>query len=196
MEFGSDTCYNLIIMTYDFTPFKKKIKDLEEWLKREQSQVRTGRATPALLDGVMVEAYGAKSPLNQIGSLAIEDPRTLRLSLWDMSQVKNAEKAIVAANLGVAVAVDEKGIRVSFPELTSERRTTLVKIAKEKLESARISLRKLRDEVWEDIQAKEELGGMSEDEKFRFKAEMEKLVQETNKSLDVLADKKEKEIMS
>ncbi len=183
-------------MTYDFTPFKKKIKDLEEWLKREQSQVRTGRATPALLDGVMVEAYGAKSPLNQIGSLAIEDPRTLRLSLWDMSQVKNAEKAIVAANLGVAVAVDEKGIRVSFPELTSERRTTLVKIAKEKLESARISLRKLRDEVWEDIQAKEELGGMSEDEKFRFKAEMEKLVQETNKSLDVLADKKEKEIMS
>ena len=132
----------------------------------------------------------------QVGSLSTEDPRTLRVSVWDQSQVKDVEKAIIAANLGVAVSVDEKGVRVSFPELTSERRTSLIKIAKEKLEQARVTLRKLRDEVWNDIQAKEKLGGMGEDEKFRFKDEMEKLVKEANKMLDEQAEKKEKEIMS
>jgi ribosome recycling factor len=183
-------------MTYDFNLLKKKIKDVEEWLKREQQQIRTGRATPALLDNVSVDVYGSKMNLNQLGSMGTEDPRTLRITLWDASQVKAVEKAIQAANLGVSVAVDDKGIRVSFPELTSERRVSLTKIAKEKLESARISLRKLRDEAWEDIQKKEKLGGMSEDEKFRFKTEMEKLVQEANKTLDDLAARKEKEIMS
>ncbi len=183
-------------MNYDFTTFKKKIKDLEDWLKKEQTQIRTGRATPALLDGVMVEAYGAKSPLNQLGSVSTEDPRTLRVSLWDQSQIKSAEKAILTANLGVSAAVDEKGIRVSFPELTSDRRVAITKIAKEKLEQARISLRKHREDVWEDIQAKEKEGGMSEDEKFRFKEEMEKLVKEANKTMDDLHERKEQEIMS
>jgi ribosome recycling factor len=183
-------------MTYDFNPLKKKIKDLEEWLKKEQNQIRTSRATPALLDGIFVEAYGSRTPIGQIGSISVEDPRTLRLSVWDAGQIKNAEKSIVAANLGVSVAIDEKGIRISFPELTSERRKSLVKIAKEKLEHGRVTLRKLRDDTWEDIQKKEKAGGMSEDEKFRFKAEMEKLIQEANKNLDALADRKEKEIMA
>ncbi len=183
-------------MIYDFTQLKKKVKDTEEWLKKEQAQIRTGRATPALLDGVMVEAYGAQTPLAQIGSISMEDPRTLRLSVWDTTQTKNAEKAIVAANLGVAVAVDEKGIRVSFPEVTGERRTMIIKLAKEKLEQARISLRKIRDEVWSDIQEKEKEGGMSEDEKFRFKADMEKIIQEANKILDDVQARKEKEVMS
>jgi ribosome recycling factor len=183
-------------MTYDFNPFKKKIKDIEEWLKKEQTQIRTGRATPTLLDNVKVESYGSMVNINQVGSMSTEDARTLRISIWDASQVKDVEKAIIAANLGVAVAVDDKGIRVSFPELTSERRTSLVKIAKEKLEQAKISVRKLREEVWTDIQAKEKQGGMGEDEKIRFKNDMEKIVQEANKSLDDLAARKEKEIMS
>lgn len=181
-------------MTYDFSQFKKKIKDLEEWLKRELSQIRTGRASPALLDGIKVEAYGVMTALNQIGSMGIEDARTLRLTLWDPSQAKAVEKAIMLANIGVAVAVDDKGIRVSFPELTSDRRTSIVKIAKEKVEQGKITLRKLRDEVWDDIQKKEKQGGMGEDEKFRFKTEMEKLVQEANKMLEEQGSKKEKEI--
>lgn len=183
-------------MQYDFGTFKKKIKDNEEWLKKEQLQIRTGRAAPALLDAVSVDAYGSKTPLNQIGSVMTEGPRTLRLSVWDETLVKSAEKAIVAANLGVSVATDEKGIRISFPELTSDRRTEITKVAKERLEQARVSLRKLRDETWTDIQNKEKEGGMSEDEKFRFKTEMEKGIQEANKALDELHEKKEKEIMS
>lgn len=183
-------------MNYDFNPLKKKIKETEEWLKKENIQIRTGRATSALLDNVMVEAYGSHTPLSQLGNISIEDPRTLRVSIWDATQTRNAEKAIAIANLGVAVAVDEKGIRVSFPELTGERRTAIVKIAKEKLEQACVSLRKLRDETWSDIQAREKEGGMSEDERFRYKADMEKAIQEGNKNLDELYNKKEKEIMS
>jgi len=183
-------------MPYDFSTFKKKIKDNEEWLKKEQTQIRTGRATPALLDHVSAEVYGSKMSLNQLGSMVTEDARSLRLTLWDTGQVKAVEKAIVAANLGVSVAVDDKGIRISFPELTSERRNAILKIAKEKHEQARVSLRKLRDEVWEDIQTKEQAGGMGEDDKFRYKTEMEKLVQDANKSLDDAAARKEKEIMS
>lgn len=183
-------------MTYDFNPFKKKIKDTEEWLKREQTQIRTGRATPTLLDNVKVDSYGSMVSINQVGSMSTEDARTLRVSIWDASQIKAVEKAIVAADLGVAVAVDDKGIRVSFPELTSERRISLQKIAKEKLEQAKITLRKHREEVWNDIQSKEKKGGMGEDEKLRFKNEMEKLVQEGNKILDDLALRKDKEIMS
>jgi ribosome recycling factor len=183
-------------MQYDFSPLKKKIKDVEEWLKKEQSQIRTGRATPALLDSVVVEAYGSKSPLNQIGSISNEDPRTLRISVWDQSLIKGVEKAILVANLGVSAAVDDKGVRVSFPELTSDRRQTIIKAAKEKLEDARISLRKQRQETLDDIEKKEKEGGMSEDEKRRFREETEKLIKEANKNLDDLHERKEKEIMS
>src|SRR4051812_40589555 len=101
-------------MNYDFSNLKKRAKDIEEWLKKEQNQIRTGRATPALLDGITADVYGAKTPIAQVGSMSTEDPRTLRLSVWDASQIKSIEKAIVAANLGVSVAVDEKGIRISF----------------------------------------------------------------------------------
>jgi ribosome recycling factor len=183
-------------MQYDFSPLKKKIKDVEEWLKKEQSQIRTGRATPTLLDGVSVEAYGSKVPLNQVGSIANEDPRTLRISIWDQSLIKETERGIVAANLGVSVIVDDKGIRVSFPELTSERRQAVIKIAKEKLEDARVTLRKLREEVWNDIQKKEKEGGMGEDDKFRFKEDMEKIIKDGNALLEDLHSRKEKEVMS
>jgi ribosome recycling factor len=183
-------------MNYDFNPLKKKAKDIEEWLKKELSQIRTGRATPALLDGIGVEAYGSKTPLHQLGNITIEDSRTLRVNVWDTGQIKAVEKAIGVANLGVSVAVDDRGVRVSFPELTAERRTQIIKIVKERLEQARVSVRKLRDEVWNDIQKKEKEGGMSEDEKFRFKDQMEKLIQETTKQLDAQLEKKEKEVSS
>lgn len=181
-------------MAYDFTPLKKKITETEDWLKREFTGVRTGRASPAILDNVRVESYGSKLPINQVGTIGIEDARTIRVSPWDTTQIKEVEKAITAANLGVSVSVDERGVRVSFPELTSERRESLIKIAKAKLEDARIALRGARDEVWNDIQRKEKDGEMSEDDKFRGKDDMQKLIDGGNKSLEELLKKKELEI--
>lgn len=183
-------------MAYNFIKHKENLKGVEEWLKKELSQVRTGRANPALLDSVQVESYGARVPINQVGNIVAEDPRTLRVTPWDHSQIKDIEKAIMAANLGVAVGADDKGVRVSFPELTTERRESILKIAKKKLEEAKVSLRTERDRVWNDIQAKEKEGGMGEDEKFRLKAEMQKMVDEMQKKLEEHMTKKEKEIMS
>jgi ribosome recycling factor len=181
-------------MLYNFTPFKQSVKEIEEWLRREYSSIRTGRATPAILDGVKVEAYGAEMPINQLANIAVEDARMIRISPWDMSQAKAIEKAISVSDLGLSVALDDKGLRVMFPELTSERRLSLVKIAKQKLEDARVRLRSEREKVLKDIEKKEKEGGMSEDDKFRFKSELQKILDDTNKVLDEILAKKEKEI--
>ncbi len=181
-------------MAYDFTPLKKKIAETEDWLKREYSGIRTGRATPQLLDNIRVDSYGSKVPLNQVGNISVEDARTIRISPWDMSQAKEIEKAITAADMGVSVGADDRGVRVSFPELTSERRGMLVKLSKGKLEEARIALRSGRDEAWNDIQKKEKAGEMSEDEKFRAKEDMQKLIDKGNQALELLAEKKDAEI--
>lgn len=183
-------------MAYNFSAFKQKIRAVEDHLTQALSQVRTGRAAPMLLDSVLVEAYGSKMNLRELASIGIEDARTLRVSPWDMTQIKEIERAITAANLGLSVAVDEKGVRVSFPELTSERRLEMVKIARGKLEEARVSLRAERDAVWNDIQKLEREGKMSEDEKFRAKDEMQKLTDEANKKLEEQMNRKEKEILS
>ena len=151
-------------------------------------------ASPQLLDVVMVESYGQRMPINQVASVTIADPRSLLVSPWDASQVKAVEKSITVANLGVSLKVDEKSVRVFFPELTSERREMLLKLAKEKLEQAKITLRTVREEVLKDIEAKEKQGGMSEDEKFRFKAELQKHIDTANKSLEEILAKKQKEI--
>jgi ribosome recycling factor len=183
-------------MPFDFSSFKNKTKDIEAWLSKEYSQLRTGRASLSILDSVFVEAYGSRMPLNQVANIGSEDARTLRIAPWDMSLIKDVEKAITVANLGLSVAVDEKGIRVSFPELTTDRRTAIVKTANGKLEEAKISLRKEREATWQAITDMEKLGGMGEDEKFRHKNEMEKITQDATKKLEELAQKKEKEIMS
>lgn len=163
-------------------------------MKKEYQGIRTGMASPQLLDGVQVESYGQRMPLNQVGSVSIADPRSLLVTPWDASQVKAVEKAITVADLGVSLKTDEKGVRVFFPELTSERREILLKLAKEKMEQAKITLRGVRDEVVKDIDAKEKEGGMGEDDKFRFKAEMQKLVDAGNAAMEAVFAKKEKEI--
>ncbi len=181
-------------MAYNFAPFKQKIKETEEWLKREFASIRTGRATPAILDGVKVEAYGSPMTVTQVASISVEDPRTLRITPWDMSLAKAVEKGITTSDLGLSVSVDDKGLRVIFPELTSDRRAGFIKLAKQKLEDARITIRSEREKVLKDIDKKEKEGGMGEDEKFRFKTELQKMLDEAGKVLDDIFNKKEKEI--
>ncbi|MBI2474395.1 MAG: ribosome recycling factor [Candidatus Taylorbacteria bacterium] len=183
-------------MPYDFTNFKTKAKTVEDWLTKEFSGIRTGRATPAILDNVFVEAYGSRMPIKQAAAINIEDPRTIRIAPYDNSQGKAIEKAITAANLGLSIASDDRGVRVSFPELTSERRQSLLKVAKEKLEQAKVSLRKHRDDTVREIDDKEKRKEISEDEKFRGKAELQKLIDEANKALDKQYERKDKEISS
>ena len=181
-------------MAYDFKPFEKKIADVIAHAQKELGGVRTGRAAPAILDGIQVESYGSRVAINTIATVSVEDARTLRVSPWDASLAKEIEKAVTQANLGLSVATDERGVRVSFPELTADRRTSLIKLAKEKIEECRTRVRKERDEVWNDIQKQEKDGDMSEDDKFRAKDEMQKRVDAANTQLEQLLERKEKEI--
>jgi ribosome recycling factor len=183
-------------MAYNFAVLIKKIAETEEWFKNELTSVRTGRATPTLLDSVKVDAYGSKMPINQVANIGVEDPRVLRVVPFDAGLAKDVEKGIAAADLGVGIMSDGKTIRVSFPVLTTERREQLMRLAKQKMEDARISLRKARDEAWSEIQAQEKEGLLTEDDKFIGKEKMQEHIDAGNKKLEELLEKKEEEIMN
>jgi ribosome recycling factor len=179
---------------FDFTELKEKSKDIENWLSKELSVIRTGRATPMILDFVQVEAYGSKMAIKELANIVVEDAKTVRVEPWDASVSKSIEKAINSSNLGLSVAPFEKGLRIIFPELTTERRTQFIKVVGQQLEEAKVSLRNLRDKTWKAIEEKEKAGSMGEDDKFRLKEDMQKIIDLTVKKIEEVAQKKESEI--
>lgn len=179
-------------MAYNFTATKEEFKKVEEWLRNEYSGLHTGRATPLVLDSISIESYGSYQPIKNVGSISVEDPKTLRVVPWDKSQIKDIEKAVQAANLGLSVATDDQGLRVIFPMLTTENRQKLVKVLKDKMEDARISIRKAREVSHDELKA----AGLPEDDLFRAKEELQKLVDEANNTLEAVFEKKEQEVMN
>ncbi len=177
-------------MSYNNINFKSELKKIEEWLAKEYLQVQTGRATPMILDSVNVESYGSYMPIKNVASVTVEDPKTLRIAPWDKNSIKAIENAIQSANLGLSVLSDADGVRAIFPMLTTESRARLAKVLKEKLEDARISVRKARQEA---IDSTSEL---TEDEVKRAKDDIQKCVDEANKNLEGIFAKKETEVMN
>lgn len=177
-------------MSYNTTNFKNELKKIEEWLSKEYASVHTGKATPMVLDSIMVESYGSRMPIKNVASVSIEDPKTLRIAPWDKNQIKDIESAIMEANLGLSVVSDSDGVRAIFPMLTTENRTKLAKILKERLEDARISVRKIRQEEMDTT------ADFPEDEMKRAKDEIQKCVDEANKNLEAIFAKKESDVMN
>jgi ribosome recycling factor len=175
---------------YNTTNFKSELKKIEEWLSKEFMQVQTGRATPIILDSVMVDNYGSMMPIKNVASISIEDAKTLRITPWDRNHIKTIEKAIQDANLGLSVVSDGEGVRAIFPMLTTENKIKLVKILKDKLEDARISVRKERQSAIDETE------DLTEDEKKRAKDEIQKCVDEANQNLETIFDKKETDLMN
>lgn len=182
-------------MAYDFSSFKKTGETTFEWLKHEYLGLRTSQATPSVLDGVMVESYGSKVPIKQVASILVSGPKNLLVTPWDKAIAAEIDRSIREANLGLSVATDSGGVRVSFPELTNERRNLITKTLKEKLEEARIRVRIEREKIIADIDKKEKDGSLNKDDKFRLKNDLQKLVEDINKKLEELSSKKEKEIL-
>ena len=177
-------------MQYDFSNFKKRIEEINNWLVSEYTTIRTGRATPAILDSVKVDSYGTLVAVNQTAAITVEDSKTLLVSPWDVKTTKSIESAIIKSDLGLSVSVSGDSIRVSFPELTVDRRKDLIKMTKSKLEEAKVSVRKEREKCIADIKKNEP----SEDNQKRYKEELENIVKkEIDKLEDVLVNK-EKEI--
>lgn len=174
---------------------KQNLKNIEEWVSKEFGNIRTGRAIPSILDSVKVESYGSFMKIQEVATVATEDARTLRIAPWDSQNIKAIEKAIIASGLGLSVSVDDKGLRVSFPSLTTESRTQFVKVAKQKLEEAKIKVRQERNKVIDDLEKKKKSGELGEDVVMRSKNEVEKIIKEANDSFEKHYLKKETEIL-
>jgi ribosome recycling factor len=183
-------------MNFDFTKTKEQVSDIENYLKQDYLQISTGRANPALLDGINVESYGSFQPIKNISSINLEDARTMRVTPWDKSQIKDIEKAITDSQLPFSLSTDDGGLRVHIPQMTEESKIKIVKLVKEKLEDARVKIRNARHDIMKEIDAGESNGDFSEDAKSNYREELQKIVDASNKTLEEIYNKKEKDIMS
>ena len=178
-------------------------KDLEtrmqqaiDVLTREFAAVRTGRANAALLDGVRVEAYGNMTPINQLASVSVPDPRTIMIQPWDASQLKEIEKGIVKSDIGITPSNDGKVIRLTMPTLTEERRKQLAKAVGKLAEDARVSVRNVRREANDKLKALAKEKKLSEDEERRAHDQIQKATDRFTARIEELTKKKEHEILT
>jgi len=178
---------------------EKKRPEMEksiEHFKEELAQLRTGRASVAMVEGLTVDYYGSKSPLKQVASITIPEPRTIMISPWDKDNLVNIEKSIRESQLNLNPNNDGQVIRINIPVLTEERRKDLVKVLNQKAEDAKISIRKQREDVWDEIQKSEKEGLIGEDDKFVGKDKLQEVVDEFNKKIEEIRAEKEAEILT
>lgn len=167
-----------------------------EVVKKELASLRTGRATPALLDKVMVQYYGTPTPINQLATISVPEARLLVIQPWDKNVLPEIERAIMKSDLGITPVSDGNVIRLTIPQLTEERRAELVKVAKKKAEEGRVAIRNIRRDTNDTLKAQQKKGEISEDELRRLQDEVQKLTDKYIKEIDALLAAKEKEIMT
>ena len=175
---------------------KQKLEKIIEGLRQSTASIRTGRATPALVEDVAVDYYGVKTPLKALASISVPGPREIVIQPWDRAALQPIESAIQASSLGLAPIADRDVIRLSIPALTEERRREFVKNLHRHAEDARIAVRAGRDDAMKEIDRREKAKDISEDERFRLRADAQKTVDECNKKIEELVGKKEQEIMA
>jgi ribosome recycling factor len=179
----------------DLGELKKRMDGALEALKREFAGLRTGRAHTSLLDPVMVEAYGAQMPLNQVGTVSVPEPRMLTVQVWDKGMVSKVEKGIREAGLGLNPSNDGNLVRVPIPPLSEERRQELVKVAGRYAEQARVAVRNVRRDGMEALKQQQKDGDLSEDDQRRQADEIQKVTDSHIKLIDESLAAKEAEIM-
>ncbi|MBN1932193.1 MAG: ribosome recycling factor [Desulfobacterales bacterium] len=164
-------------------------------LKNDLKRVRTGRASLSLLDGIRVDYYGTLTPLNQMASLSVPESRLIMIQPWDISIIKETEKAILKSDLGLTPSNDGKIIRISIPPLTEERRKELVKIIHKMCEEYKVAIRNIRRDSNEMLKDYKKEGDISEDEAYKSQAQVQKITDEYIKLVDDVYKEKEKEIL-
>ena len=179
----------------DIKDLKRRMDGAIEALSREFGGLRTGRASPSLLDNIIVAAYGGEMPLNQVASVSVPEPRMISVSVWDNSLVKATEKAIRESDLGLNPMTEGNVMRIPIPELNEERRRDLSKVAGKYAEQARIAVRNVRRDGMEAIKKSEKDGDISEDESRRVHDQIQKLTDEHIELIDAALSDKEAEIM-
>lgn len=174
---------------------KTRMKGAVQALEEDLAAVRTGRASPALVEKLQVEYYGVLTPLIQLASIGVPEPRSLLIRPFDSSTLKAIEKAILASDLGLTPNNDGKAIRLNLPPLTEERRRDLVKIVRNRLEEARVSIRNVRRDSIKDLREFEHEKMISEDDLKRGEDELQKITDNFIKEISELGERKEVEVM-
>ena len=181
---------NLIFMEYD-EELNKAVKHYES----ELAAVRAGRANPKILDKILVDYYGTPTPIQHMANVSVPEARQIMISPWDVSNVKNIVKAIMASDLGITPTDDGKIIRLNFPMLTEERRRELVKSTKKLVEDTKVVCRNARRDAIEELKKLKKDGEISEDLEASLEKDVQKKLDELSAKIDKMMDEKEKEIM-
>ncbi|HEX3859408.1 MAG TPA: ribosome recycling factor [Pseudolabrys sp.] len=182
--------------THDLNDIKRRMSGALASLKTELSGLRTGRASMHMLDPVMVDAYGAMMPLNQVATVSIPEPRMIAVNVWDRSLVHAVEKAVVNSNLGLSPATEGQTLRLRIPELNEDRRKELVKIAHKYAETARVAVRHVRRDAMDVIKKQEKDHKISKDDHDRFSGDVQKATDQSIHDIDQMLSGKEKEILT
>ncbi|MCA6285690.1 ribosome recycling factor [Phenylobacterium sp.] len=177
------------------TRYRDRMDKAVSALKEEFASLRTGRASASLLDQIMVEAYGATTPLNQVSAITVPEPRSISVNVWDRGAVVSVEKAIRASGLGLNPVVEGQTLRIPIPPLTEERRRDLAKIAAKYAEQQRVAIRNVRRDANDDLKKAEKDSVISQDEQKRMESEVQKMTDEAVKRVDEALKTKEQEIM-
>jgi len=181
---------------YDKADLERRMKGAVESLRHDLGGLRTGRANTTLLDPITVTVYGASMPLNQVATVSAPEPRLLSVQVWDKQNIGPVEKAIRSAGLGLNPINDGNNIRLPIPDLTEERRKDLAKLAHQYAEKARIAIRNVRRDGMDALKTDENKKEISEDDRKRSEADVQKLTDEQIKAADEVAAQKEKEILT
>ena len=182
--------YNDIIIK-----IKPEIEKTIDFFKRELAKIRTGRASISLVEDIMVECFGQKMPLKHLAAISLNSPKNIVIQPWDKSYIEQIEKAISKSSLGVSPIVDQDIIRISLPPLSDDYRQGLLRTLSEKQEEARRTVRRWRQEAWDEIQDKTKQGEIREDDKFRAKDKLQDLIDEYNDQIEGAGERKRKEIL-
>ncbi len=175
---------------------KENMDNVIEHLEKEIMKLRTGRANPAVVEGLTVDCYGTPTPIKQIANISVPEARQLLIQPWDKSNLEAMEQSIKVADLGATISNDGIAVRLTFSPMTEENRVELVKILGQKAEDARVGVRTVREDVWKEIQQAEKSGDMTEDEKFAGKDFLQEVVDKYNQKIENLRSKKETDIMT
>ncbi len=174
---------------------KHRMEKAVEHVKHEMATIRTGRATPALVEDIKVDYYGTPTPLKQLATISVPDPRLIVIEPWDKTAIKEIEKAIQKSPLGLNPQNDGRVIKIPIPPLSEERRIELTKVVRKKAEEGRIAIRNLRREALEEYKKQEKEGTITEDDYYRMQKEVQHITEEYIKKVDEILEHKEKEIL-
>lgn len=180
----------------DYSNIQEKMEKAVNMLSEKFAEVRAGRANPAILNKIKVDYYGTPTPINQMAGISVPEARLIVIQPWDVSTLKEIEKAILASDIGINPNNDGKVIRLSFPELNEERRKELVKDIKKMAEEAKVGVRAARRDGIDEVKALQKDGEMTEDEEKQAEVEIQKITDKMIEEIDKILQEKEKEVMS